>query len=325
MQPYSLKLAEIDLSGNERAYVLDALDRGELTYRGTYVKRFEADFRRWVGLPSMTCSSGTAALHLALLSLGIGPGDEVIVPDLTFGTTCSVVKAVGATPVLVDVSRETWGLDRALVADCITHRTKAIIPVNLLGLDAGDFSGFGVPVIEDACQSLGMVKPKGDLVAYSLYANKVLTTGEGGMLCGRLGNAKAWRDGGFDAQYCHVLAGLNYRMTNLQAAIGCAQLERIDSLLSARARNASVYDSSLKGKGRWLFAVQGNARPQGVETRPMFMPLHLQPAYRSTGNFPVAEWIWRNHYLIPTGPHVNAEEVVNRIWHSQTIPISSLL
>lgn len=324
MRPYSLRLADIDLSGNERAYVNDALDRGELTYRGAYVKRLEADFSRWVGLPSMTCSSGTAALHLALLSLGIGPGDEVILPDLTFGTTCSVIKAVGATPVLVDVSHETWGLDPEGVARVMTHRTKAIMPVHLLGLDAGDFSRFGVPVIEDACQALGMVKPRGELTAYSLYANKVLTTGEGGMLCGKLGNARSWRDGGFDAQYRHDLAGLNYRMTNLSAAIGCAQLERVDSLLSARLRNASLYASKLKGRGRWLFAAEGIVRPEGVETRPMFYPLHLQPAFRQSGSFPVAESIWRNHTLIPTGPHIDAEEVVRRLWRSRRTRNSSL-
>lgn len=319
-----VRLADIDLSGNERAYVNDALDRGELTYHGAYVKRLERDFSQFVGLPSMTCSSGTAALHLALLSLGIGSGDEVILPDLTFGTTCSVVKAVGATPVLVDVSRETWGLDREAVAHHMSHRVKAIIPVHLLGIDAGDFSEFGVPVIEDACEALGMVKPRGDLVAYSLYANKVLTTGEGGMLCGRLGNARDWRNGGFDRQYCHALAGLNYRMTNLQAAIGCAQLERVSSLLQARLANASLYASKLKGKGRWMFAAEGKVRPQGVETRPMFYPLHLQPAFRQNGKFPVAEWIWRNHYLIPTGPHVDAEEVVRRIWRSTHTQLSVL-
>lgn len=104
-------------------------------------------------------------------------------------------------------------------------------------------------------------------------------------------------------------------MTNLQAAIACAQLERIDQLLQARLRNASFYASRLKGRGKWMFAVEGK-RPDascGVETRPMFWPLHSQPAFRQEGSFPVAEWIWRNHYLIPTGPHVDPEEVVRRI------------
>jgi perosamine synthetase len=309
-------LADIDLSGNERAYVNDALDRKELTYHGSYVKRLERDCSRFLGLPAIACSSGTAALHLALLSLGIGAGDEVIVPDLTFGTTASAVRATGATPVLVDIHPDTWGLDPQRVAEAMSHRVKAIIPVHLLGMDAGDFTGFGVQVIEDCAEAFGMVKPRGDLAAYSLYANKVLTCGEGGILSGNLGNTRLWRDGGFDADYCHSVPGLNYRITNLQAAVACAQLERVDQLLQARLHNASRYASELTGKGRWLFAVEGQSRPDGLETRPMFYPLHLQPAFRQSGNFPVAEQVWRNHYLIPTGPHVDAEEVIRLIWRS---------
>src|SRR5260221_435510 len=171
----------------------------------------------------MATSSGHGALHIALLSIGIGPGDEVIVPDLTFGATASVVAAVGAKPVFVDVSPHTWGLDRELVKEKMTRKTRAIIPVHLYGEDAGDFRDLGV-VIEDACESLGFVPMRGLMTCYSFYGNKIITTGEGGMVCGYLGSAREWRNGGFGKDYLCQCPGLNYRMRNLQPAVGLAQL-----------------------------------------------------------------------------------------------------
>jgi len=259
----------------------------------------------------MATSSGTAALHLALLSLGIRAGDEVIVPDLTFGATASVVLAVGATPVFVDVSPVTWGLDFEAVRERITWKTRAIIPVHLYGEDAGDFSVLGVPVIEDACESLGFVPMRGRMTCYSFYGNKVMTTGEGGMICGDFGNAREWRNGGFDKEYWCRFPGLNYRMTNMQAAVGLAQLERFDDLMAVRKRNLAIYNKRLKGKGKWLFVAEVDNPPRvammlksnGVDSRPVFPPLHRSPAFRSyaTGQvFPASEAIYSRGIALPT-------------------------
>jgi perosamine synthetase len=261
---------------------------------------------------------GTGALHLALLSLGIGPGDEVIVPDLTFGSTASAVLAVGAKPVLIDIDPETWGLDRKKILNYLNKKTRAIIPVHLYGEDAGDFMQFGVPVIEDACESLGMVPIRGQMACYSFYGNKVITTGEGGMLCGDFGNAKDYRDGGFDSAYRHRLPGLNYRMSNMQAAIGLAQFERFEELLGRRLANAEIYAQRLRGKGRWLFCaetedpvgLQRHLKENGVESRPVFTPLHLCPAFRqyAKGKYKVADDVWMRHLALPTGPHLTKEQ-----------------
>jgi perosamine synthetase len=203
----------MNLYGNERKYLLDAFDSGWLTHRGSYEERFERAFSKYCGLPALATSSGTGALHLALLSNGIGPGDEVILPALTFGATASVVLAVGAKPVFVDVE------DNACMADfrhAVTRRTAAVMPVNLYGESVSEeihqtAKDLGLKVIEDNCEGLGFVSPRGDVSAYSFYANKVMTTGEGGMLVGNLGLAEQYRNGGFDSDYYHEVPGLNYR------------------------------------------------------------------------------------------------------------------
>ncbi len=313
-----IPLARPDLAGNELKYVTECIQTGYVTHAGRFERDFEKAFSERFGKPSLATSSGTSALHLALLSLGVGPGDEVIVPDLTFGATASVVLAVGARPVLVDVRPDTWGLDQNRLLNVLNKKTRAIIPVHLYGADAGDFTQFGVPVIEDACESLGMVPIRGHLAAYSFYGNKPLTTGEGGMLCGQLGNAKEWRDGGFDAEYRNVVPGLNMRMSNLQAAVGLAQLERFDQLLELRLRNVRQYESALPGFGKWLYCVETDdprglqryLKENGVEARPIFTPLHLSPAFRpyAKGKYKVAESIWANHLALPTGPHLTEEQ-----------------
>jgi len=172
-----VKLVDLDLSGNELAYISEAIHKKELSHRGAFVSRLEAELSRFLGRETIVCTSGTAALYLGLKSLGIGPGDEVLVPNLTFGTTASVVLALGATPVLVDVHPDTWGMDQNEVVHMVGHRTKAIMPVHLLGLDAGDFTKFGVPVLEDSCQAFGIVPQRGQLAAYSFFANKVISCG----------------------------------------------------------------------------------------------------------------------------------------------------
>lgn len=314
-----IPLARPDLSGNELKYLTECVTSGFVTHVGRFERDFEKAFSERFKTPALATSSGTGALHLALLALGVGAGDEVIVPDLTFGSTASVVLAVGARPVLVDVDRETWGLDRNRIYSVLNRKTRAIIPVSIYGLDVGDYTQFGIPVIEDACESLGMVPIRGQMACYSFYGNKGITTGEGGMLCGDFGNAREWRDGGFDAQYRNVVPGLNYRMSNMQAAVGLAQIERFDSLLQARLRNGSLYADRLPGRGRWLFCaetqdpigLQRYLKEHGVESRPVFCPLHLSPAFRShaKGKYKVAEEIWQTHLCMPTGPHVSPAQI----------------
>lgn len=311
-------LAAPDLTGNELKYVTECIKSGYVTHAGRFEREFERAFSERFNIPALATSSGTGALHLALLSLGIGPGDEVIVPALTFGATAAVVLAVGAKPVIVDIEPGTWGLDRNRVLAVLNKKTRAIIPVHLYGEDAGSFRQFGIPVVEDACESLGMVPAQGDITCYSFYGNKVITTGEGGMLCGNYGEAQKWRDGGFDGNYRSLLPGLNYRMSNMQAAVGLAQLERLDDLLGMRQRNAQRYAESLPGKGKWLFCVetqdpqglQAHLKEEGIDSRPIFNPLHLSPAFRvyAKGKYRVAEQVWQTHLSLPTGPHLQEEQ-----------------
>ena len=311
-------LASPVLIGNEKKYVNECLDTGYLTYKGRFEAEFERAISQYLGAPALVCSSGTAALHLALLSLGVGAGDEVIVPDLTFGTTASAVIAVGAKPVLVDVRSDTFGLDQDRIFSVLNKKTRAIIPVHLFGLDAGEFKQFGVPVIEDSAEAFGMVPVRGRVAAFSFFANKPLTTGEGGALVGDFGNARDWRNGGFDENYRNIVPGLNYRMTNLQAAIGLAQMERFKDLLDKRIENSEFYSRHLPGKGRWMFCLKVNNpvlaikhfRENGVETRPMFTPLHRSPAFRvyGKGKYKVSDRIWETYINLPTGPHVTEKE-----------------
>lgn len=308
-------LAKPNLEGNERKYLLEAFDSGYLSHQGSFEDRFEREFSVWIGKNSIATSSGTAALHLALLSMGIGHGDEVIVPSLTFGATASVVHHVGAWPILSDGD---FGLDWEEVRKKITFRTKAIIVVHLYGEKTEIPEDIKIPIIEDACEAL-WIRPR-NIGCYSFYGNKVITTGEGGMLVGADPIARQYRDGGFDAEYSMAVPGLNYRLTNLQAAVGCAQLERADTLIAHRFRNAAYYKQRLLGDGRWLFvartsqpsALQKYLKDHGIDSRPVFKPLHLSPAFKTPGHFPKAEKMWRNGLCLPTGPHVQ-EEQLNRI------------
>jgi perosamine synthetase len=315
-----INFAQPDLTGNELKYLTECIRTNYVTHAGRFEGDFEASFASKFGCPALATSSGTGALHLALLALGIGRGDEVIVPDLTFGATASVVMATGATPVLVDVDPATWCLDKNRTLAAIGEHTKAIMPVHLYGLDAGDFSEFGLPVIEDACEALGCVPIRGQMACYSFYGNKFITTGEGGMLCGDYGNAKLWRDGGFDEEYRTLVPGLNYRMSNMQAALGLAQLERFNDLLALRLSNARHYAENLKGRGKWLFVaevsspriVREKLSERGIDSRPVFYPLHKSPAFRTIapvlGYFEDSEQIWQHGIALPTGPHVTEQE-----------------
>ncbi len=333
-----IPIARTDLSGNELEYVTDAVKSGWLTHRGKYEPLFEAALSQYLGKTTIATSSGTAALHLALLALGIGPGDEVIVPDLTFAAPASAVLAVGAKPVLVDVRFDQPTIDWSKVK--VTSRTKAIIPVHLFGEDAvvqaphlieleNRFTKAfrEIPIIEDSCEAFGYVKPRGTFACFSFYGNKVITTGEGGALCGNsLELARKYRDGGFDSTYFHDTPGLNMRMTNMQAAVGLAQLERITTIVNNRDKILEIY-KPLGGWGKWLKVIKGgpelreHLQAHGIESRPMFYPLHRMPPYKNQHDFfPNSDWWWKNTICLPvTVTEDEARYIVEKVCDGTTV------
>lgn len=267
--------------GNELAYIVDCIESNWISSQGRYVSDFERQFSNYCGSThGIAVSSGTAALHLALTALDIGPGDEVIIPDLTFAATANAVIYTGATPVMVDIDPQTWCMDPASVKAHITSRTRALMPVHLYG-QVADLAALNdiarrhrLYVIEDCAEALGAsvafkrVGSFGHIGCFSFFANKILTTGEGGMcICADDQLARRMqtlRDHGMspERKYWHEDVGFNYRMTNLQAAVGLAQLEQIDQLLAIRERIQRQYDRCL----RRLPVITGAASPPGVET-----------------------------------------------------------
>jgi perosamine synthetase len=343
------------LSENVRRYVLDCVDTGWISSLGEYVPRFEHDFARFCeARHAVATSNGTTALHLALATLGIGAGDEVLVPDLTFVATANVVRYTGATPVLVDADPVTWTLDPADAARKVTARTRAILPVHLYGHPA-DLDpllalarAHGLRLVEDAAEAHGArykgrrVGALGDLGAFSFYGNKIITTGEGGMLVTGdpelAERARFLRDHAMDPRrrYYHPEVGFNYRMTNIQAAIGCAQLEQAEAILQRRKAIAAAYEAGLArlpGLARppaeawaenvyWMYsvlvepafgrsrdAVGDGLRARGVDSRPFFVPLHELPPYRTDAPFPVTTRLARTGLNLPSGTGLTAEEI----------------
>ena len=344
------------LVGNEKAYVLDCLDSSWISSSGEYVERFESSFADFCeARHAISCCNGTVALHLALVALGVGPGDEVIVPTLTFIATANAVTYCGAKPVFVDVEPDSWTVAASRIQEKITARTRGIIVVHLYGhpcdLDpilslAGDHNLF---VIEDAAEAHG-AKYKGrkvgalaDIGIFSFYGNKVMTTGEGGMLTTNdsviAKKARLLRGQGMDPQrrYWHEVIGFNYRMTNVAAAIGLAQLEKIDWHLSRRAEVNNYYrelladfpgiswqtDKDWAQPIYWMFnvvldgnydrdAVMSYLKESGVETRPVFHPMHLLPPYRSeddNSQYPVAENISGRSLSLPTWAGLSRDDI----------------
>lgn len=343
------------LSEQVRRYVLDCVESGWISSLGEYVPRFERAFSRFCGTAhGVATANGTTALHLALATLGIGPGDEVLVPDLTFVATANAVRYTGATPVLVDVDPATWGMDPDQTRRKLTPRAKAILPVHLYGhpvdmdplLDLA--RRYGLWVVEDAAEAHGArykgrrVGGLGHLGCFSFYGNKIVTTGEGGMVVTddpALAEQLAFlRDHAMDPKrrYYHPTVGFNYRMTNIQAAIGCAQLEAIDEILDRRRRIAEAYAGGLQdipglglqpradwaepvcwmasvlieeGFGRDRGEVIAGLRERGVDSRPFFVPLHELPPYRAEARYPVAEALGRRGLNLPSGTRLTPEAI----------------
>jgi perosamine synthetase len=319
-----LQIARPDMSHREFRAVLDAFLSSWISSKGPYVEKFEEGFARFAGARhGIAVSNGTVALHLALVALGIGPGDEVIVPDLTFAATINAVLYCGATPVIADVDRRSWCLSLATVEAACTARTRAIIPVHLYGRPAemGPISAFaarrGIAVVEDCAEAPGAryagrpVGQFGDISCFSFYANKIVTTGEGGMCVTSsaelASELRMLRDHGMSPEraYWHDRIGFNYRLTNIQASIGHAQLDRAAESLQRNRDIAEGYRSALQGVPGvrfppdmddlcapvvWLVSVTVPAERRNelvaaalradIEMRPFFHSLSTLPPYQ---------------------------------------------
>src|ERR1700730_14207054 len=318
-----VQVAKPHMTRHEFRSVLDAFISCWISSKGPYVQKFEQEFRSFVGVRhGVAVSNGTVALHLALVALGVGPGDEVIVPDLTFAATINAVLYCGATPVIVDVDRETWCMSVESIEHACTAQTKAIIPVHLYGRPAeiGPIAEFarvrGIVVVEDCAEAHGAryggraVGQFGDVSCFSFYANKIVTTGEGGMCMTAspelARSIRVLRDHGItpNRSYWHERVGYNYRITNLQAAIGHSQLWRVEDTLARNRRITERYEDALKDIAGvrfppvldpiyqpvvWLTCVQVPAERRDellmaafeakIETRPFFHSLSTLPPY----------------------------------------------
>jgi perosamine synthetase len=342
-----ISVASPVIGETEKRYVADCLDSSWISSIGKYLSRFEEAFAEFCEVKhAITTNNGTTAIHLALVALGIGPGDEVIVPTLTFVATANAVRYCGATPVLVDCDEETLNIDVRAIESKITERTRAIIPVHLYGHPADMdpivelATKYNLQVIEDAAEAHGAkyqgrtVGSIGMCASFSFYGNKIVTTGEGGMvttdddeLAAKL---RLYRGQGMDPnrRYWHPVIGYNYRMTNIAAAIGCAQLERVDEALANRKRLASWYSSELSQIPGLVLPVQKDyaehvywmytvllpecgaetrdevckfLESRGVETRPVFYPMHLLPPYKEDSTwYPKATQISTRGLSLPT-------------------------
>lgn len=296
------------LGGRELEYVTKAVGEGWISSQGAYVPLFEDEFAKYNDVAhGVACSSGTAALTLALRALGVGPGDEVIVPEFTMIASAWAVTYTGATPVFVDCG-DDLNIDVSRIEEKITDRTKVIMPVHVYGrrcdMDAimELAHDYGLRVVEDSAEAHG-VRPVADIACFSLYANKIITSGEGGIaltddpvLAAQMKHlrAMAFSD---DHSFLHKKLAYNFRMTNMQAAVALAQVERLPEILAARGDIEKRYDAGLAGipgvtlmpprEVLWMYDLRVQRRDQlrdflkrhGIETRLFFKPMSRQPGY----------------------------------------------
>jgi dTDP-4-amino-4,6-dideoxygalactose transaminase len=372
-----IPLAEPTIGGNAARYLQECIDTNFVSSVGPFVERFETEFAAAVGSRyAVACASGTAAIHLALRALGVGPGDEVLVPTLTFVASANPVVYVGATPVFVDAEAATFNLDPDLVVAELDRRARlglrqpaAIEVVDLVGHPAAiepiveAAERHGVTVFEDASEALGAtyiggryggrhVGTIGRVGCFSFNGNKLITTGGGGMLVtddealarhARSLSTQARLPG---RAYDHAEIGYNYRLTNVAAALGVAQLEQLPELLAARRANAAHYDAAIAGipglrpapraawadPSFWLYtasldpatapidrdAVLTGMAEAGIEARPIWTPLHMTRLYADAGRLggSVAEAIFANAFSLPSSSSLIAparDRVVNRL------------
>lgn len=349
-----ISLAQPQLGGNEYKYLMDAFLSTWISSTGKYITTFEEMFSDYCGVKyGVATSNGTTALHLALVALGIGKGDEVIVPDITFAATINAVIYTGAKPVIVDIEESSWCIDPIRIEEAITTRTKAIIPVHIYGQPCNmEQIGIiakrnGLYIIEDCAEAHGAewnnkkVGSFGVISCFSFFGNKVITTGEGGMCItdSRELNEKmrVLRDHGMskNRKYYHEIVGFNYRMTNLQAAIGTAQTERIEEILEWRraleiqygtilgqVEGVVLQDDSLPKRKKipWLVSilVDENKRDliltklkeNDIDARAFFIPLSEMEIYQKYATeCSISKQISKMGLNLPTTYEINKDDI----------------
>ena len=347
------------LNGNEKKYLIECIDTGWVSSEGPFVKRFEKEFAEYVGRKyGIAVSNGTAAIDVAVYSLGIGPGDEVIMPTFTIISCVLQIVRSGAKPVFVDSDPLTWNMNVKKIEAKITNRTKAIMAVHIYGLPV-DMNPvlelclrYKLKLIEDSAEVIGQTyKDKlcgsfGDISTVSFYINKHITTGEGGMIltddkdladkCRELRNL-CFKEG---KRFVHERLGWNLRMTSLQAALGVAQLERINEFLIKKRLIGKFYNELFIGlQGLvlpvaetdyakniyWVYGlvlnddIQFDAKEAisrlaklGIGCRPFFCPMHQQPVLKNLGlieKFPVAERLYKRGFYLPSGLALNEHKM----------------
>src|SRR5262245_50046344 len=337
----------------EKRYVNECLDSTWISSKGAFIQKFESAFAEFTQARyAATVVNGTAAIHLAIIALGIGPGDEVIVPTLTYIASVNAIAYTGAVPVFVDSLVDSWQADPEDVKRKITPRTKAIMAVHLYGhpCDMEPLSAIakdhGLFLIEDCAEAFGSLYKRrhvgtfGDIAAYSFFGNKTISTGEGGMLVTNdptlHARAVHYKGQGLAAhrEYWHDVIGYNYRMTNICAAIGLAQLQRADELIAKKLQIAEWYQQGIRGlpvdyhraigevrHSYWRFSLlvetpekrdplRAYLAEAGIETRPLFCPVHTMPMYSHRyQRHPVAESLgWRGINL-PSYPDLSRDDV----------------
>jgi dTDP-4-amino-4,6-dideoxygalactose transaminase len=354
----TVPLARPDVGPRELELVTQVLESGVLAL-GSFAQRFESDIARLVNRrEAIACSSGTAGLHLGVRALGIGEGDEVLTTPFSFVASTNCVLYERAVPRFVDIEEDSLGMDPGLLEDAATDRTRAVLPVHIFGRPCRIDSivsiarTHGWPIIEDACEGLGStidgraLGSFGDVAVFAFYPNKQVTTGEGGMVVTDdeelAETIRSLRNHGRDADGTwlrHVRLGYNYRLDELSAAVGVAQIERLAELRSGRARVVAGYERALGGHD-WLTLPRAGAGEEvdwfvyvirlhpeidrdgligrlasvGVASRPYFTPLHLQPLYRELfgfqpGDFPVTERVAASTLALPFSSRLADEDV----------------
>ncbi len=350
------------LDGNERKYLLECIDTGWISSEGPFLKKFEEEFAKRVQRKyAIAVCNGSVALDAAVVALGIGAGDEVILPSFTIISCAAAIVRAGAIPVVVDSDAQTWNMDLSKLEAAITRKTRAIMIVHIYGLpvDMGPLleiaKKHNLKIIEDAAEMHGqtwMDRPCGsfgDISTFSFYPNKHITTGEGGMILtddpSLADKLRSLRNLCFapPRRFVHEELGWNFRMTNLQAALGVAQLERLELFVERKRRMGGLYQSLLKDTPGiqlpvaetayakniyWVFGVvlddtvpfdaeeaMKRLAAKGIGTRPFFWPMHEQPVFHKMGLFkessmPVSERIARRGFYLPSGLALTEEQIV---------------
>jgi perosamine synthetase len=360
MQNSQIPIYQPYFHGNEKLYVNECLDSSWISSKGQFINRFEEKFSEYVKSPyATTVCNGTVALHLAILALEIKPGDEIIVPTLTYVASINTIIQAGAIPVFVDSIKDTWQIDPQDVRRKITPKTRAVMAVHLYGhpCDMQALTSIckehTLFLIEDCAEAFGTyfkgqhVGTFGDIATFSFFGNKTLTTGEGGMVI--MNNSEIYlracnlKNQGVSntLQYWHNVIGYNYRMTNICAAIGLAQLENVDEVLDKKRKIAQRYKEGLKDlplimhdefgdvkHSFWMCsllldeathrdALREHLKAAGVETRPLFYPAHKMEIYnKTTEQHPVAESLGSRGINLPSWPgmsHDHMEKVIMTI------------